>query len=220
MKAKTKRLTSKIALAVAIVLLVIWSVMGAGASLAWFQDETPPVKNVFNFGVFDLEVYYKNDTMSDFALLDNAVAVFNDEALYEPGYTQVVHMKVKNKSSIDINYKVSIEQRRAVVGYTEAGEEIYLPDYLKYGVMFADSEIELTRALAQQNAPRDMAELALGEYSQWDGVTLAPEQERYLALVIYMPTEIGNRANYRGDEIPTVELGLTIDAQQTDAPQL
>ena len=220
MNANRKRLTSKIALVVSIVLLVSWGILGTGASLAWFQAESSDIKNVFNFGTFDVEVEYKNDRMTDFAPLENQTAIFNDEALYEPGYTQIVHMKITNKSTMDVRYKLTVKQRQVVTAYDAEGDLIYLPKYIKYGAVFADSVFELDRAFAQQNAPHDMAQLSLGEYSQWDEVVLAPEQERYVVLIVYMPEEVGNKAKYRDDHPPRVELGITIDAQQTNAPQL
>ena len=42
----------------------------------------------------------------------------------------------------------------------------------------------------------------------------AGEDPHYAALIIYMPEEVGNVANYRGDTVPEVELGITVKAEQ------
>ena len=36
----------------------------------------------------------------------------------------------------------------------------------------------------------------------------------YAALILYMPKEVGNEANYRGGDIPTIDLGITVFASQ------
>jgi len=42
---------------------------------------------------------------------------------------------------------------------------------------------------------------------------------RYVALIVWMPEDVGNEANYmRGSVVPRVELGITVFAQQAGAP--
>ena len=62
--------STKIALAVGIVLLTLWGLLGTGTSIAWFHDETEEVRNVFNFAVFDLNVEYRNHHMTDYDTLE------------------------------------------------------------------------------------------------------------------------------------------------------
>ncbi len=211
---KPKHITSKIALALAVLVLVAWSILGTGASLAWFKDETPPLKNVFNFAEFDLDLSYKNDIVTDYTPVELDTNIFGDEALYEPGYTQVVYLKVENKGTVDMRYRLSIDVRSVVTAPSVLGNEIYLPNYLRYGVLFGDSEAELTRELAQQNAVANVADLRLNNFSRWDEPIVAAGEARYIALIVFMPMEVGNQANYRGDTVPTVTMGITVDAEQ------
>ena len=44
-----------------------------------------------------------------------------------------------------------------------------------------------------------------------------PGQTQYVDLVLYMPEEVDNHANYRGSA-PSVDLGISVLAQQADAP--
>jgi hypothetical protein len=44
------------------------------------------------------------------------------------------------------------------------------------------------------------------------------EDAHYAALVVYMPEEVNNVANYRGASVPKVKLGITVHAQQANAP--
>ena len=206
--------TTKVALAIGILIMVLWSVLGTGTSLAWFQDESEAVKNVFNFAVFDLDVEYKNDWMTDYDKLELDSNVFGDEALYEPGYTQVVYLRVNNLSTVDMRYKLSVDLRSVRTAKNIYGADIYLPNYLRYGVVFADSETMLERDVARIVADRDMSELKLNSYSEWDNVTMSVDDVRYVAIVVYMPEEVDNIANYRDDHAPSVEMGLTIYAEQ------
>ena len=207
--------STKIALAVGIVLLTLWGLLGTGTSIAWFHDETEEVRNVFNFAVFDLNVEYRNHHMTDYDTLEIDTNVFGDEDLFEPGLTQVVYLKVQNASTVDMRYKLSVDERGATIGKNVYGQDIYLPNYLRYGVVFADGEELLEREVAMAAADRDMDELQLNDYSEWDSETLAPGDVRYVAIVVYMPKEVNNVANYRGDNVPSVDMGLTIYAEQT-----
>lgn len=206
---------ARIALVVGVVMLALWSVLGTGTSIAWFRDETETVRNVFNFAVFDLEVEYRNHHMSDYEPLEIDTNVFGSEDLFEPGFTQVVYLRVKNSSTIDIRYKLSVDEIDVTVAKNVYGQDIYLPNYLRYGIKFADGEEVLEREVARAVADRDMEELSLNDYSEWDGVILAPGDERYVAIVVYMPENIDNVANWRGDTVPSVDMGLTIYAEQT-----
>jgi hypothetical protein len=44
--------------------------------------------------------------------------------------------------------------------------------------------------------------------------TLQAGGDIYIALVVRMPEEVGNAANYRGETQPKVELGITVKADQ------
>lgn len=60
---------------------------------------------------------------------------------------------------------------------------------------------------------------ALGTWSIFSPYTAGKgEAPRYAALILYMPEEVGNRANYRGLQEPSVELGITVLAQQVNKP--
>ena len=94
-----------------------------------------------------------------------------------------------------------------------------MPAYLRFGVVFAATEPELERKVAQTLANQEMEALALNQYSKPDEVTVAVGKERYVALIVYMPEKVGNEGNYlRGEDVPTVELGVTVFAQQAGAP--
>lgn len=216
-----KKRWRKAALALSACLFVLWWALGTGATLAWFSD-TDTVRNEFQVGLLKLDVSYKNDIVTEYTPLQGATKAFNDEALYEPGYTQVVYLKIENKGDVDFNYKVAVTVDKVIKGKNAWGEDIYLPKYLRYGVVFAENEAELqeevkNRLEARTHAPNDWG--TLGTWSEISQYTLnVGENAHYAALIVYMPEEVGNVANYRGFTEPRVELGITVFAQQANAP--
>ena len=52
------------------------------------------------------------------------------------------------------------------------------------------------------------------KYYSTDVALLEAGEEQYLALIVRMPEEVGNEANYRGKAVPKVELGVIVEATQ------
>lgn len=212
-----KRSITQIALICSLVLLILWGILGTGASLAWFADTEPAVQNSFVIGDMNLDVFYKNDLVTEYTPVDENTSIFNDKALYEPGYIQVVYLKIVNNGNIDFDYKLAVDATSATIVKSVLGNDIYLPDYLKFGVIFGADEATLNRELAQAKAdkkfPENAGSFPLNIYSEKDNVTVVTGEERYAALIVYMPGSVGNRANSSGGT-PVVELGITVFAQQ------
>ena len=211
----------KAALAFSACLFVLWWALGTGATFAWFSD-TDTVRNEFQVGLLQLDVSYRNDIVTDYTPLQSTTKAFNDEALYEPGYTQVVYLQLENKGDVDFNYKVAVTVEGSTKGKNAWGEDIYLPNYLRYGVVFGKTEADVQqqvkdRLTARENAPVDMN--IMGTWSEKSPYTFeAGEEAHYAALIVYMPEEVDNVANYRGMTAPQVKLGIIVFAQQTGAP--
>lgn len=211
----------KVSLALSACLFVLWWALGTGATLAWFSD-TDTVRNEFQIGLLKLDVSYKNDIVTEYTPLQGTTKAFNDQALYEPGYTQVVYLKIDNLGEVDFKYKVAVTVDKVIAGKNALGEDIYLPNYLRYGVVFAETEAELQEAVKSRLEARTQALNDWGTLGTWSEISPytfeAGEAPHYAALIIYMPEKVGNVANYRGAIAPSVELGITVFAQQANAP--
>lgn len=200
------------ALALSLALMIIWSVMGTSTSLAWFTDTDDEVKNVFHFADFDWKVSHrlKDGTWEE---VDQTTKVFDDEALYEPGYVQVVYLKVENLGMMPFDCKTAV----SISNYTEAtnvfGQKFHLQDYLKFGVIAADTEEKLFELVATRNLAEEIANMPLSNYAT-EAAPIAGGGTVYMALIVRMPKEVDNVANYREDVIPRVELGLIVSATQ------
>lgn len=207
-----KKNYKKIALALSLLLMIVWAVMGTGASLAWFTDTSNEVKNIFHFAEFDLVVSHRLED-GTYEEIEFDTKVFDDEALYEPGYVQVVYLKVENKGTVPFDFKTAVN----VTDYTEAtnkfGQTFHLQKFLKFGLVMADTEDELEKLVETRGLAVEKATLPLNNYSS-DVAELEAKGEMYIALIVRMPEEVGDEANYRGEVIPRVELGLIFSAEQ------
>lgn len=207
-----KKSYKKIALAISLCLLIIWAIIGTGTSLAWFTDKSPVVKNIFQFGELDLVVSHRLEDKT-FEVVDAETKVFDDEALYEPGYVQVVYLRIENKGTLPFDYKTAVNVTDYTVATNVFGKKFNLQEYLRFGVVMADKIEDLEAMLADRALAKKKATLPLNSYTT-DTDELGANETTYMALIVRMPEEVKNDANYRGSVIPKVELGLTVNAEQ------
>lgn len=212
----------KMAFALSAFLFVLWWALGTGTTLAWFSD-VDSVRNEFQIGSLDLDVSYKNTYMDDYMPLLGTTEAFHDEALYEPGYTQVVYLKIENKGNVPFDYKVALTVKDIVYGVDMWNDEFYLSEYLRYGVVFAQTEAQLQEMLKDRLAARNLVGddwNAMGTWSKLSDYTFEAGNGNchYAALIVYMPEEVDNSANNRGGDAPQVEIGIKVFAQQAGAP--
>ena len=208
----------KNALAMSCLLLALWLFLGTATSMAWLTDTTEVKRNSFQIGEMKLEVEYRRPEMDDYVEMDESSKLFRDDALYEPGYTQVVYLKIKNGGNVPFDYQITVRDFEYVDSVSVNGTPLHLPDHLKFGLITADSQPELERKTAQAIAEKEMEAYChgLGEYSKTvtDDPLTEDSAPRYAALIVFMPEETGNEANYRGETVPRVSLGVTVYAQQ------
>ena len=202
----------RIALALSLCALLVWAILGTGASLAWFTDTSPEINNIFHFAEFDLVVSHRL-TDGKWEEVDSQTKIFDEEALYEPGYVQVVYLKVENKGTVPFKFSTAVNVNGCIVATNVFGQEFMLQDYLKFGVTTADSEDAMKNSVPNREKAVEIADMPLHNYDSETAV-LNPGATKYIALIVRMPEEVGNVANYRGNTVPKVELGITVKADQ------
>ncbi len=202
----------KIAYAVSLAIVLFWTVLGTGTSLAWFTDTSNEVRNIFHAAEFELKVSWRRED-TDWRVLDGQTAIFDDRALYEPGYTQTVFLKVENKGDLAFDFDTAV----SVTDYTEGtnvfGMRFQLQEHLRFGLVSASTEEQLLQQVQDRDTAAQAARRPLNNYTS-DKTTLEPEGTAYLALIVRMPEQVGNEANYRGTTVPRVELGIIVSADQ------
>ena len=206
----------KIALVLSLCALIAWSLLGTGASLAWFKDTSPELNNIFHFADFDLVVSHQL-TDGKWEEVTDKTELFNKEDLYEPGHVQVVYLRVENKGNVPFEFYTAVN----VNGYTTAtnvfGQIFNLQDHLRFGITISDTAEAMKDSVATREVAKSVADKKLHNY-ETDTAVLEPNQACYIALIVRMPEKVGNIANYRGNNPPKVELGITVKAEQLKKP--
>ena len=146
--------------------------------------------------------------------VDSQTKLFDEKALYEPGYVQVVYLKVENKGDLDFKFYTAVNVNDCIVAENVFGQEFMLQEYLRFGVVTANTEEEMKNSVPDRAAAAVLADMPLHNYYETSAFELAPDNTKYIALIVRMPEEIGNVANYRGETVPKVELGITVKADQ------
>ena len=202
----------QIAFTFSILVFILWMVLGTSATLTWFNDTSNDIRNVFHAADFDLQVFHKNEEGNwDEIKMDEAV--FDDTALYEPGYVQVVYVKVKNNGDLPFKWKTTVTVDKFNKGINVYGDEFKLQDYLRFGVIQGDSEADIINKTKTRSLVSEQATEELSAYSKEYGI-LNPGKETFLAIVVRMPEEVTNVANYVPPHQPEVFLGLVVTANQ------
>ena len=130
---------------------------------------------------------------------------------------QVVYLKVKNAGTLALKYKFAVDVIKETEGTNVAGNKFSLSDYLVFGQVAGNTET--TYATREEAWAAVDSTTGLQNYSAEKVLvpgTAEQESADFIALVVYMPTSVGNEANYKtGTTAPSIELGVTLIAKQT-----
>ena len=190
--------------------------MLAGSTFAWFTDTASTGVNRIVSGNLDVGLEYWGGAESGWLTAENSEELFDENALWEPGYTQIVYLKVKNNGNLALTYAMQITPVHETVGVNVDGEEFKLSDYIKFGwtAFTVDGDgapVALDREAAQTGVG-DGAQLGTTLHRQ-AAEPMEAGAEELVALVAWMPENVGNEANYSTVQ-PTIELSLKVLATQ------
>ena len=210
---------TKRALLTSVLALVLSLAMLAGTTFAWFTDTASTGVNRIVSGNLDVGLQYwgvGEDGQKKWLTAENSEDLFDENALWEPGYTQIVYLKVKNDGNLALTYAMQITPVHETVGVNVDGEEFKLSDYIKFGwtaftVDGNGAPVALDREAAQTGVGGG-AQLGTTLHRQ-AAKPLAAGAEELVALVAWMPENVGNEANYSTVQ-PTIELSLKVLATQ------
>lgn len=210
---------TKRALLTSVLALVLSLAMLAGSTFAWFTDTASTGVNRIVSGNLDVGLQYwgvGEDGRKTWLTAENSEDLFDKNALWEPGYTQIVYLKVKNNGNLALTYAMQITPVHETVGINVDGEQFKLSDYIKFGwtTFTADEDgtpVALDREAAQTGVGGG-AQLGTTLHRQAE-LPLKAGAEELVALVAWMPENVGNEANYSTVQ-PTIELSLKVLATQ------
>lgn len=142
--------------------------------------------------------------------------MFNDDALWEPGHTELVYLKVVNAGNLALKYEMTTNSYGKERGKNANGDLFYIDKYLKIGVAETQNVFESRSAAIDAIAANEKS--MEKEIQITDGWTvLNPNAESApFAVVIYMPTTVGNEANnVQSWRHPSLKgFGLVVNATQ------
>lgn len=211
---------TKRALLTSVLAIVLCLVMLVGSTFAWFTDTASTGVNKIVSGKLDVGLQYWGDGENGektWLNAEDSKKLFDENALWEPGYTQIIYLKVKNNGNLALNYAMQITPVHETVGVNVNGDEFKLSDYIQFGwAELTAAEDGTFTPFADRTDARDAVgeSVHLGEALHRQAeLPLAAEAEELVALVAWMPEEVGNVANYR-DVAPSIELTLKVLATQ------
>ena len=211
---KTKQST-KHALWASVTAIALCMVMLVGTTFAWFTDTASTAVNKIQTGNLDVELEYSKDC-SDWKKATDTTKVFEDNALWEPGHTDIVYLRVKNAGTLALKYTLGLYNLYEGRGKNVAGKYYYLSSYVKLGVVEATEKFADRAAAITAVSPVAATIKTVGEKGVV-GATLNKGETKTYAMVIYMPTEVGNEANPKNNDpywAAKLSYGIAVNATQ------
>ena len=195
--------------------LVLSVAMLIGTTFAWFTDTASTGINKIQAGNLDVKLMYSTD-METWKEATSTTQLFNDDALWEPGHTELVYLKVVNAGNLALKYEMTTNSYDKERGKNANGDLFYIDKYLKIGVAETQNVFESRSAAIDAIAANEKS--MEKEIQITDGWTvLNPNAESApFAVVIYMPTTVGNEANnVQSWRHPSLKgFGLVVNATQ------
>ena len=213
-----KRATKR-ALLTSIMALVMCVVMLVGTTFAWFTDSASTGVNKIVAGNLKVGFQYWNGEKYVDA---KDATLFSEDTLWEPGHTEVVYLKVINQGNLALKYRLNtINTFEYQYAKNSDGDQILLSKYLKIGIAEGKNAAEGTYA-NREDAIAAVAGSTVDYKSYTKDKTLLPatgdsESADYLAFVVYMPTTVGNEANWDKSKsygAPWIRFNLALNATQ------
>ena len=210
----TKSNSTKKALVFALLSTLLCVSMLIGTTFAWFTDTASTAVNKIQAGNLKVELEYSYD-LEEWKTATSETKLFDDNTLWEPGVTVYVYLRVKNAGNLAMQYTVLVNPYvQSSRGKNVNNEFFYIRDYLKAGFASVNSAFA-----TRKDAQAAIAENAktITNTTPFEGETVLPgNYSDPMALVIYLPEEVGNEANAKSTSWLSYinSLGVNVYASQ------
>ena len=206
----TNSKSTKRALVTSALAILLCAAMLIGTTFAWFTDTASTGVNRIVSGNLDIELEYKNKGTEAFKKADANTPVFDENALWEPGYVEYVVLRVSNAGSLALKYKLGVNIAGETGSTNVYNNAFQLSDYIRFAVLNDDQSGLGRDALVAAAADSKLIK---------EGYTaenhLAKGESKTVTLVVWMPTTVGNEANHKtGVAAPAIDLGINVVATQ------
>ena len=178
---------TKRALLSSVLALFLCFAMLIGTTFAWFTDSVTSANNKIVSGKLDVELYQWSGEVTEnrenaTAISTNSAPVFSRDILWEPGYTEVVYLSIKNEGNLALKYKVALEVTDISINS--------LLDVMTYAITPDATYGEVT-SWAGNGVSVDTTISRYHDTAAQD-VALLPGEEHFFALSVHMDEEAGN----------------------------
>ena len=158
-----------------------------------------------------MEVSYKNTSDGEFTVLNESTNVFKQDTLWEPGHVEYAVLNVKNIGTLALKYKLGINIAGETGSTNVLGNEFKLSDYIKFGVVDEDLSGKTRDEMVAAVTDGKLIKEGYSKESHLD----TTDANETVTLVVWMPTDVGNKANYKvGAAVPEINLGINVAATQ------
>lgn len=224
----TRSRRTKITLLGSVLSVVICCAMLASGTFAWFTSSVASGNNKIVAGNLDIALEYApikaGGVIDDgtWQPVEGDTVLFDNAALWEPGHTEYVYLRVRNAGSLALKYKLNLAvfgdaDGGAEKSYTSAltGGKFKLSQYLvarkiDHTDLVSDLKTQLWFPKAKEKtAMGNLNKLSLGE----DKVLLGGTSEAF-TLAVYMPETGVEEATGISGVTPAIYIGLQLYAAQ------
>ena len=196
----TKQKSTKRALLMSALSLLMCVSMLIGSTIAWFTDSVTSGNNKIVAGNLDVALYHTNGTDTDEEVTDTT-KLFDEVALWEPGAMVWEKLTVRNLGSLALKYTLSVNVSDVSVVNGKS-----LADVLKVAVMTEQP----TRDNIKTATTQDLETFAL----KGEGVLAAKTGvDTFYVAIYWAPTADDNDYNIAGEQLYAT-LGVNLLATQ------
>ena len=187
----TKQKSTKCALLVSALALLVCITMLIGSTFAWFTDSVTSAGNIIKSGTLEVTMEWKDATTNGKvqSYTDASQgAIFNYDK-WEPGYVEAKNIKITNAGTLALKYQLNIIANGEVSALAKVID-----------VYFAEGDITLAdRTMTELRKIGTLAEVLAGMPANVSGVLLENESGEYVVSLnvensdgIYSPIQVGD----------------------------
>ncbi len=206
--------TTKRALFMSALSLVLCISMLIGSTFAWFTDSVTSANNIIKSGNLDIELdYWDGD---EWKSIENADDILSGDR-WEPGYVGIAYLRLSNVGTLAAKYQFAVNVNSEKAGVNAAGESFLLSDYIYFDVLEGDATADGAPVAYADRAEaiKDVEGKKISE-GFVDRGFFSEAGDMYFNVIAYMPEEVGNVANHNGETLPEINLGINVFATQKD----
>ena len=183
---------SKKTLLITVLALVISFSLLTGSTIAWFTDTVTSENNIIKSGNLDVELHWANGTEAvptdATGWADASTGAIYTYDLWEPGYTEVRHIKIANVGNLALQYTVKIVASGTMA---ESDDGVNLADVID--VYYVDPAIQVnSRDVLSDDCKLGTLSEVMGELGETGYGTLLPNTADTVTIALKMQEEAGN----------------------------